>query len=200
VRIPVAVLVFGLPVAVLAQTSPCPTRSTVSVSGSSTVRLRPDRVSFTVGVETDAPSVAQSFQQNNGKLNAVVNALKKNGVAPNEIQTSNFYLASRDEEGKKLSGYRVSNSVTVVREGTSDVSGLLQAAVDAGATEAGNVRFFVADPKKSQMRGIELAFQDARAKAEKLAALSGRSLGEVVSVSDQSYGGGFLPPPPAPPP
>lgn len=91
-------------------------------------------------------------------------------------------------EGNRLEGYRVLNAVTVIRERAADVSSLLQAAIDTGATEAGNVRFLVADPKKSQMQGIDLAFQDARAKAEKLAALSNKSLGDVVSVAHQSYG------------
>jgi uncharacterized protein YggE len=52
----------------------------VTVGGSGIVRLPPDRVSFTVGVETEAPSVAQAFKANGSKLTAVITAIKAKGV------------------------------------------------------------------------------------------------------------------------
>jgi len=167
----------------------------VTVSGSATLRLKPDRASFSVGVETGAQAVSEAFKRNTAKLNAVVAALKKRGVASQEIQTSNFSIASRVEKGKKASGFRVSNLVTVTREDPASISELLQAAVAAGANQVEGLRFFVGDPGKSQPRGLEMAFQNARAKAEKLASLSGKSLGEVVCVADQSpsvLSGGLL--------
>ncbi len=180
-----------------AQTQPCTsvTGRTVTVSGAATLRLKPDRASFSAGVETGAQSVSEAFKRNTAKLNAVVAALKKRGVASQEIQTSNFSIASRVEKGKKASGFRVSNLVTVTREDPASISELLQAAVAAGANQVEGLRFFVGDPGKSQPRGLEMAFQNARAKAEKLASLSGKSLGEVVCVADQSpsvLSSGFL--------
>jgi uncharacterized protein YggE len=156
----------------------------VSVNGSSVVRLPPDRVSFSVGVETQAASVAEAFRANNSKLSALLNALKAKGVQGKEIQTSDLEISSRDAEDKKLAGFRVSNLVTVTREDPATVGDLLQAAVTAGANQAGSLRFFVAEPAKVQRRGLELAYQDAQTKAEALAGLAKRSLGEVVCVSE----------------
>ncbi len=173
-----------------AQTQPCTsaTGRALTVSGAATLRLKPDRVSFSVGVETDAPSVSEAFKRNTAKLNTVVAALKGRGVASQEIQTSNFSISSRVEKGKKPPGFRVSNLLTVTREDLASVSELLQAAVAAGANQVEGLRFFIGDAGKSQPRGLEMAFQNARAKAEKLASLSGRALGEVVCVTDQSVG------------
>jgi uncharacterized protein YggE len=162
----------------------------ISVNGSSVVRLPPDRVSFSVGVETQAVSVAAAFRANNSKLSAVLTALKAKGVQAKEIQTSNLEIASRDAEGKKLAGFRVSNLVTVTREDPASVSDLLQAAVAAGANQAGSLRFFVSEPAKVQRRGLELAYQDAQTKAETLAGLAKRSLGEVACVSETGPWGG----------
>ena len=165
----------------------------ISVNGSSVVRLPPDRVSFSVGVETQAASVAEAFRANNSKLNALLTALKAKGVEAKEIQTSNLEITSRDTDGKKLAGFRVSNLVTVTREDPSSVSDLLQAAVAAGANQAGSLRFFVSEPAKVQRRGLELAYEDARTKAETLAGLAKRSLGEAVCVSETgSWGSGGL--------
>lgn len=175
--------------------SPCAsaTGRSVTVSGTATLRVAPDRVSFTVGVETIAPSVLEAFKANNAKTNAVLAALKARGVQPQQMQTSNLDIHTqqdpRDPEGRKL-GFRVANHVTVTREDPSTVSELLQAAVGAGANQAGGLRFFVAEPGRQQARGLDLAFQSARAKAESLAGQSKRALGDVVCVSENA---GFQP-------
>jgi uncharacterized protein YggE len=169
---------------------PSPTGRHVTVTGSGVVRLPPDRVSFSVGVETEASSVAEAFKANAPKLSAVLAALKAKGVQPREIQTSNLEVASRDPQGKKLQGFRVSNLVTVTREDPSAVADLLQAAITAGANQAGGLRFFVAEPSKVQQRGLELAYRNAHSKAESLAALANQALGDALCVVETSPWGG----------
>lgn len=135
---------------------------TVTVNGSSSLRQQPDRVSFSVGVETQAATVAEAYRANNTKLNTVLAALKQRGVQSAEIQTSNFSMTSRDDEGKPLIGFRVSNVVTVTRSVPGDLSELIQAAVAAGANQAGSARFFVADLKPLQSRSDTMnGFPDA---------------------------------------
>jgi uncharacterized protein YggE len=172
----------------LAEGQPCvsSTGRQVSVAGAAVITVHPDRVAFAVGVETEAPNVSEAFRKNSSKVNAVIAALKQHGVTQQEIQTSNLSIESRDENGKRLPGFRVANLVSVTRENPLAVGELLQAAVAAGANQAGSLRFFVADPGKLMPRGIEMAYQNARAKAEKLATLSGKALGEVVCISDTS--------------
>src|SRR5712691_9960445 len=182
-----------------AQTQPCTstTGRTVSVNGAANLRLAPDRVSFTIGVRTEAASVAEAFKTNTSRVNAVIRVLKERGVKPHEIQTSNLAITSRNETSQRPPGFHVSNvvTVTVTREDTASIGELLQAAVQVGANDVGNLRFFIADPSKLQPRGLELAFLDARAKAEKLASVSGRTLGPVVCVSSNegvSHSGGYI--------
>jgi uncharacterized protein YggE len=178
----VAVLAVLAPATFGAQAdSPVPT---ITVSGSASLRVPPDRVSFSVGVVTQAAAVAQAFDSNKRKLEAVVAALRGKGVQAKEIQTANLDISSHDAEGKKLLGYRVSTRVTVTRSDTNGVAELLQAAIGAGANQASGLSFSVAEPSQFQSRGLELAFKDARAKAEALAGLAQRSLGAVVSVTE----------------
>jgi uncharacterized protein YggE len=73
----------------------------------------------------------------------------------------------------------------VTREEASGVGELIEAAVAAGANEASQLSFFVADPGAAQGRGLELAYAAARAKAETLAKLAGQPLGEAVCVTEQ---------------
>jgi uncharacterized protein YggE len=163
------------------------TGRTVTVNGNATIAVVPNRVTFSVGVETQSPSAGEAFRRNTDKVNAVIAALKQRGVKPQEIQTSSFSVTSRDDEGKKLSGYRVTNQVTVTRDDLGSVGDLLQLAIEKGANEAGSLQFSSTEQRIAELRGLELAFADARSKAVKLAELSSRELGEVVCVSESGF-------------
>src|SRR5712664_392173 len=47
---------------------------TIVVTGTAAVRVPPDRVSFSVGVETEAPSVAKAVEANSAKVAALLAA------------------------------------------------------------------------------------------------------------------------------
>jgi uncharacterized protein YggE len=179
----VAFALVSLPLFAQTQT-PCDQHS-ITVTGTGSAKIVPDRVSFTVGVYTHAPTVDEAFKTNNEKTHRVVDALKKHGVKSEEIQTSNFSISGANERflPVKKSGYDVSNTVTVTREDPRSVSELIQYAVDAGANTAGNVTFFNSDPRTSRDRAIERAVTDARAQAEKLAALTGGTIAGVVTIT-----------------
>jgi len=178
-----AMVAAALPL--VAQTAaPCDVHS-ITVTGSGSATVAPDRVTFTVGVFTNAPTVSEAYKTNNEKTRRVVKSLKDLGVTDTEIQTSNFEIqtAYDDYPQRKAHGYNVSNNVTVTRENPKMVSDLLNAAVEAGANEARGVSFFVADPKPTRERAIERAVNDARVQAEKLASATGATLGRVLQVT-----------------
>ncbi len=167
-----------------AQECPSPTGRHVRVVGSATVRVPPDRVSFSVGVETLHANVSEAFRANARKVEAVLAALKAKGVQAKELQTSDLEISSRNPDGSPARGYRVANRVTVTRESAAAVGELIEAANTAGANEANRLSFYVADPGTAQKRGLELAFASAQAKAETLAALAKQPLGEALCVAE----------------
>jgi uncharacterized protein len=169
-----------------AQDCPSPTGRHVRVAGSAVVRLPPDRVSFSVGVETLHANVSQAFRMNAQKVEAVLAALKAKGVQPKELQTSDLEVGSRNPDGTSANGYRVANRVTVSREDAAGVGDLIQTAIAAGANDAGQLNFFVSDPGAAQGRGLELAFASARAKATTLATLAKQTLGDALCVSESA--------------
>jgi uncharacterized protein YggE len=172
-----------------AQECPSPTGRHVRVVGSATVRVPPDRVSFSVGVETLHANVSEAFRANGRKVEAVLAALKAKGVQSKELQTSGLEISSRNPDGTPARGYRVANRVTVTRESAAAVGELIEAAITAGANEANQLSFYVADPGAAQKRGLELAFASAQAKAETLAALAKQPLGDTLCVAEGVAGG-----------
>lgn len=181
-----------------ASTSAPPERmETISVVGVGRSHQAPDRVVFTVGVTTLAATVAAAVNENNTKAKSITSSLKNLGVADEAIRTSNFSIQPQYEyqEGKRprITGYQVSNSLTVREDAAADVGKLLQSAVDAGANEVGQVFFTVHDPTRGRDAGLRAAFMDARAKAELLAKAAARSLGRALSITE-----GAVPQPPQP--
>jgi uncharacterized protein YggE len=160
----------------------------VGASGTAILRLPPDRVTFVVGVETTAASVAQAMVNNTSKVAAVLAALKAKGVSAAEIQTSQVSIASaRDDGGKRTSGFHATSQVSVVRRNPADAGPLLETAVGAGANSVDNFRLYVADSSSQRERGMQLAFDDARSKAMRLAELSGGTLGNVLCAVEGGY-------------
>jgi uncharacterized protein YggE len=177
-----ACLVWAMPAR--AQECPSPSGRHIRVVGSATVRMPPDRVSFSVGVETLHANVSEAFRANGRKVEAVLAALKAKGVQAKELQTSGLEISSRNPDGSPARGYRVANRVTVTRESAAAVGELIEAAIAAGANEANQLSFYVADPGTAQKRGLDLAFASAHAKAETLAVLAKQPLGEALCVAE----------------
>ncbi len=158
----------------------------VIVSGNATVDMKPDQVSFNLGVATSGTDIRAIVAENNTKVTRVLTALKDRGVKSEELQTSSFVLHALRDEGEEKDGYRVSNEIGVTRAGTSDAGDLIAAAIEAGANGVRGPQFDVRNEKSVQSRCLELAFSDARRKASKLATLSSRRLGKVLAVTDGS--------------
>ena len=184
-------LILALAAPVMAQTN-TPREAalvdTVSVTGTARVRTQPDRFSFTVGVQTQAPTVEEAVNENNSRVAAVTAALKKVGAQPNEIQTSGFSIYPQQDysQGRlpRLLGYQVSNSLTVTKKQIAEAGKLLQAAISAGVNTSSGLSFSVSDPTRGRNEGLRAAFDDARSKASLLATAAGRTLGPAIAITE----------------
>src|SRR5262245_5622633 len=86
---------------------------TISVSGHRKVEGTPDTATVTMGVETHDASAQAAMTRNNVEATALIDALKAKGVAAKDIQTTDLSVyPSMDDKGN-VTGYVVSNTVTV---------------------------------------------------------------------------------------
>jgi hypothetical protein len=70
----------------LGQTQP----RTLNVTGNSQVILTPDIAYVSIGVHSEAESAKAAVAANNTASQAVIDAIKSQGVDPKDIQTTNF--------------------------------------------------------------------------------------------------------------
>lgn len=171
----------------------------VSVTGLGKVTTVPDRFTFTLGVQTVAPTVDEAVAENNRRVQAVLAALKRAGAADKDLQTSNFNIFPQQDyqEGRlpRILGYQVSNSITVRSEKIDQAGKLLGVGIGAGVNTSSGLQFQVADPAAGRERGLRAAYEDARAKASLLAQAAGRTLGRAIVISE---GAQHMSPPPQP--
>lgn len=170
---------------------------TITVVGSGTVNIRPDIARVQIGVETMRASVQEASALNRETLDAVLEALLAQDIAESDIQTSGFSVFAEryGPEGPLADdqlNYRVSNMVRIIVRDLDSVGEILDAAIEAGANNIYGVEFALDDNEAVKSDARAQAVEDARAKAEELAALNGVSVGRVVAISE-IIGGGYFP-------
>jgi len=170
---------------------------TITVVGSGTVRIEPDIARVTIGVETLGSSVKLASKESSETMEKVLAALKAQGIADKDIQTSGFSIWSdrgyspEKALNEELVTYRVNNSLNITVRDLEAVGAVLDTAIDAGANAIHGVSFSLDKPKALESEARAGAIADARAKAEELADLTDVHVGQVVSVSEIVGEGGY---------
>ncbi len=88
------------------------------VTGQGEVSVKPDIAIISLGIESEDSSVAAARDRAAAAMNDVMNALSVNGIAEKDIQTQYFNIQQvrtwdRETEKEVITGYRVTNTVTV---------------------------------------------------------------------------------------
>ena len=164
----------------------------VTVVGSGQVSAPPDVLRVSFSVEHVAPDVAAAVAEVGERTDLVIAALRDQGIEASEIATTTVNVYQEYREHGSSPGYRGSHMLTATTKDLTGFGRLLNAAVDAGGNSLGlnALQFDIEDKTELLTRARELAFRQARAKAEELAALAGYSLGSVTSISETQ---GFTP-------
>lgn len=163
--------------------------STVTVLGEGAVSVKPDVATVTIGVQVTKPTLPEAQSEATTQMTSVLKAITKVGVKEEDIQTA-FYsvnvLQNYDNSGTptQVTGYQVSNQVTVTLRDLSKVGTLLDDVVAAGANSVYGVTFGVADPSAAESQARAKAVADAKKRAEELAQAAGLRLGRVLSISE----------------
>jgi uncharacterized protein YggE len=166
----------------------------ISVSGSSAVKVEPDRVVVVFGIETFAKTPRASHAQNVRLSKDVIEAIRDVGVPDRYIATAEFTIQPRydDYDRNIISGYASRNTVAVTLRAVEDLEILLVAALDAGATTVDGIEFSTTRLRELRDRARDMAVKAALEKAEDMATSAGMTLGKVTSIHEGSCYSGYL--------
>jgi uncharacterized protein YggE len=162
--------------------------STLNVTGSGLVSIAPDIAYIYVGVNTVDTDIAQAVNRNNAQAQALADALKNAGVAPEDIQTSNFSVWSSpttDPMTGTTNGYSytVDNTVYLTVRDLSQLGSLLNTVVNSGANNINSITFDVADKTAAMTQARQKAMDNAASLADELAQTAGLTLGKITNIT-----------------
>lgn len=189
----VVTLLFGNVTGQQAEAQADTTQRTVSVSGHGQVEVSPDTGQVTVGVDTVNEDANVALEEANEKVEAITAAIAGLGIAEDDITTAYFSIWPEydySSNSPKLTGFRVSYTVNVKVRDIGLTGDVVGTAVDAGANNVQNVSFTVDDTSAAIDQARELAVENARQKAEKLAEQANGALGQVVTISENTFAPG----------
>lgn len=171
------------------------------VNGEGKVTAVPDVAILSVGVQSQAVSVADAQSQAAGAMDKVMTALKNGGVAAKDIQTQNFNIQpltrwDNTKQEQLIIGYQVNNTVTAkIRILPQDsytldykAGQIIDAVANAGGdlTRINSIGFTIDNPATYQAQARQKAVADAAAKAKQLADAAGVKLGKPVYITESS--------------
>jgi uncharacterized protein YggE len=171
-----------------------PDIKTLSVSGSVTKMVTPDKVDIVLSVETIDKLASKSQSDNAVIAEAVRKALSNDGVINSDIKTVSYSVYEDFEwndfiQKSESVGYKTVNQIQVTLKDTSMAGKVVDAAVGAGANRVSSISFGLSKEKELEVRKTALADASttAKAKADSIASGLGITVGKVYSVSESSF-------------
>lgn len=159
----------------------------VDVTGTGRATGTPDIVLLDLRVQCDAPDVARALQDASTRMAAVQTVAGDHGIPAPDLQTTGSGVQQRwASDGSGVVGYTAWQAVRVRVRDPASAGDLVTAFARAGgdALAVDGITLGISDETPLVRDARELAFADARHKAEQYAALAGRRLGAVRSLSD----------------
>lgn len=168
---------------------------TVAVSASGKSFVKPDIAVLSFSVVTEGNDISKITDENNAKINKAIDLLKSQNIDPKDIQTSEYNLSpvysqpvplssSAYSFVPKISGYTLTQSVSVKVRDFSKISPVMGELPGLGINRISGVSFQIEDQEKYLSEARKEAFDNARKKAENIASENNFTLGNIINVSE----------------
>ncbi|MBP1844737.1 uncharacterized protein YggE [Rhizobium petrolearium] len=167
----------------------------ISISGEGEASIAPDMAVLTLSVVRNGQTAEAALSANSAAMKEVLTAIKADGVADRDIQTSNFsiYPQYRHSEPKngvvdppEVVGYEVANTLTLKVRDLDKLGALIDRSVKLGVNQGGQIVFTNDDPEEAMTEARKAAVAKALAKARTLTEAAGVKLGRVLEISENA--------------
>ncbi|HUX35859.1 MAG TPA: SIMPL domain-containing protein [Candidatus Paceibacterota bacterium] len=162
---------------------------TLVVSGEGKTTVSPDIAEVSFSVVSQGTNPQNLAAANNDKMTAVINNIKSNGVDAKDITTTSYNLQPNYSYDKNtgrsyIYNYTLTQTVSVKIRDLSKVADVIGGVVPLGVNQMGSVSFQIDDPEKVIGQAREDAYNQAKEKAQAIAAASGVKLGRIISINE----------------
>jgi hypothetical protein len=164
---------------------------TITVSGEGKTSIAPDLATITFSVVSQGDKPEEIQKANTTKINKAIAFVKEQGVKAEDIKTTGYnmyprYKYDKDSGESSISGYELSQSVTVKIRALDKASIIVGGLTSTGINQIGSLEYSVENPEAQRARAREEAFANARQKAMEMSYANGVSLVRVINFSEQA--------------
>lgn len=167
--------------------------ATIIVSGEGEATVAPDMAVISLAVVRDADTASEALSANSAAMSEVLAALKAQGIAEKDLQTTDFSIQPKYKqetrtdgtyEAPVIVGYTVSNGLTVRVRDLAQLGAIIDRSVKLGVNQGGGITFTNDDPDATVEAARKQAVEKAAAKAKTLTEAAGVKLGRIVEISE----------------
>ena len=163
------------------------------VTGEGKAKATPDIVLLSLGIQADSKNVAGAQQDASEAMNAIMQALKSNGIADKDIQTQQFSIQPitqyiEEQQRTIITGYRVTNIVIAKIKQLDKAGTIIDAVALAGGnlTRVDNISFSIDDPTPYYDQARAAAIKDGIDTAKQMADAADIHLGNLIYMSEST--------------
>jgi uncharacterized protein len=168
-----------------------PSRPLVTVYGVGEVKVVPDVVDVSIGVEIRGKDLAAAVEQQAARVAEALALIKKAGVEAKDVQTDFLNVtpvyddyADRTKTGRTLDYYRVIKDISFSLRDFPKFDKLIAALAQSGINRVQSVRFRSTELSKYRGQAREMAVAAARDKAAAMAAKLGQQIGKAHVIEE----------------
>jgi len=163
----------------------------VSISGTGRSTQSAQTVTIQAGFSNFETKASRAMRRNSEAIAALRSELARFGIDPKDVRTADLQLSPHKEpesEGGRK-GFQVNQSLSIVFRDIAKSGNVVDALVDAGATQIQGPRFGHEPSEQAMAHARIAAIRDADQRAKFYARALGLRIKRVVTMSD---GGGYV--------
>jgi uncharacterized protein YggE len=164
----------------------------ITVTGDAEVRVVPDQVILTLGVETWDKNLDVAREQNDEIVSRVLALASEAGIDPEHVQTDYVSIEPRYRDGyyddRDFIGFFVRKTVVITLRDISKFESLLASTLDAGVNYVQGIEFRTSELRKHRDEARALAVRAAQEKAIAMAKELGQEVGDPYMIREEYSG------------
>jgi uncharacterized protein YggE len=165
----------------------------INVSGSAEVKVAPDEIRLSVGVETRDENLDVAERQNDERISSALAFLKGAGIREKDVQTD-FISVEPDynynSSHVKPVAYIVRKSIEIRVTAITNFEGIVTGLLTNGVNYVHGIDFRTSQLRKYRDQARELAIKAAKEKADAMASALGVKRGKVYNINVNDWSGG----------
>ncbi|MDD5454328.1 MAG: SIMPL domain-containing protein [Candidatus Ratteibacteria bacterium] len=163
----------------------------ITVTGDAEVKVVPDEVILTLGVETSNKDLNAAKNENDQKVKNIVDVAEKNRIEDKYIQTDYISIEPRYTDRytqQEFIGYFVRKSIVITLKDISKFEDVLSNSLNAGANYVHGIQFRTTELREYRDQARALAIKAAQEKANDLAKALGQKVGKPHTIREDQAG------------